>query len=210
MDVAFIAAPCCDETGNLNGVQRPVGLRQPGLRLHRRALRPQGRRRHRQPGAATRPSPVSISQSDVDYVVPIESLGDPKKIVSTTTRVTRDPAGPADRPLRRRGHRGVGPAEGRLLLPDRRRRHLAGRGRQRPRTDAGAEDQGQLRLRRDHRLLRGHAGGGATSRRSSTCSASTCRRCESIGKNLDAPGDQRRPLRQPVQPRVRWSTCSTA
>ena len=38
-------------------------------------------------------SPVSISQSDVDYVVQIDSLGDPKKIVSTTTRVTRDPAG---------------------------------------------------------------------------------------------------------------------
>jgi citrate lyase subunit alpha/citrate CoA-transferase len=29
----------------------------------------------------------------VDYVVTIDSLGDPKKIVSTTTRVTRDPAG---------------------------------------------------------------------------------------------------------------------
>ena len=38
-------------------------------------------------------SPISISQSDVDWVVRIDSLGDPKKIVSTTTRVTRDPAG---------------------------------------------------------------------------------------------------------------------
>jgi citrate lyase subunit alpha/citrate CoA-transferase len=38
-------------------------------------------------------APVSISQSDVDWVVPIDSLGDPQKIVSTTTRITRDPAG---------------------------------------------------------------------------------------------------------------------
>jgi citrate lyase subunit alpha/citrate CoA-transferase len=37
-------------------------------------------------------SPISISQSEVDYVVQIESLGDPSKIVSTTTRLARDPA----------------------------------------------------------------------------------------------------------------------
>jgi citrate lyase subunit alpha/citrate CoA-transferase len=38
-------------------------------------------------------TPASISQSLVDYVVEVESLGDPQKIVSTTTRVTRDPVG---------------------------------------------------------------------------------------------------------------------
>jgi citrate lyase subunit alpha/citrate CoA-transferase len=38
-------------------------------------------------------SPVSISQSDVDFVVGIDTLGDREKIVSTTTRITRDPAG---------------------------------------------------------------------------------------------------------------------
>ena len=36
--------------------------------------------------------PISISQSEVDYVVQVESLGDPNKIVSTTTRLARDPA----------------------------------------------------------------------------------------------------------------------
>ena len=30
------------------------------------------------------------------------------------------------------------------------------------------------------------------------------RAVESIGRNLQAPGDQRGPLRQPVQPRARW------
>ena len=54
VDVAFIAAPCCDETGNLNGVQRTLGLRQPRLCLHRRPLRPQGRGGDRQPGAVPR------------------------------------------------------------------------------------------------------------------------------------------------------------
>jgi citrate lyase subunit alpha/citrate CoA-transferase len=36
---------------------------------------------------------VSIPQSLVDWVVPVQRLGDPAKIVSTTTRVTTDPVG---------------------------------------------------------------------------------------------------------------------
>jgi citrate lyase subunit alpha/citrate CoA-transferase len=38
-------------------------------------------------------SPITISQTCVDYVVAVESLGDPTKIVSTTTKVTKDPIG---------------------------------------------------------------------------------------------------------------------
>jgi citrate lyase subunit alpha/citrate CoA-transferase len=38
-------------------------------------------------------APVAIPQTLVDFVVPVETLGDPKKIVSTTTRVTTDPVG---------------------------------------------------------------------------------------------------------------------
>jgi citrate lyase subunit alpha/citrate CoA-transferase len=38
-------------------------------------------------------APVSIPQSTVDWVVPVKRLGDPRKIVSTTTRVTTDPVG---------------------------------------------------------------------------------------------------------------------
>src|SRR5512135_263101 len=92
VDVAFIAAPCCDETGNLNGVSGPSACGSLGYAFTdaRYARKVVAVTDHLVPYPA---SPVSISQSDVDYVVQIESLGDPKKIVSTTTRVTRDPAG---------------------------------------------------------------------------------------------------------------------
>lgn len=92
VDAAFIAAPCCDITGNLNGVDGPsacgsLGYAHTDARYAKKVI------------AVTDHlirfpvTPISISQSDVDYVVQVESLGDPKKIVSTTTRVTRDPAG---------------------------------------------------------------------------------------------------------------------
>jgi citrate lyase subunit alpha/citrate CoA-transferase len=92
VDAAFIAAPSCDETGNLNGVDGPAACGSLGY-AHTDA------RYAKKVVAVTDHlvrfpcSPISISQSDVDFVVPIESLGDPAKIVSTTTRVTRDPAG---------------------------------------------------------------------------------------------------------------------
>ena len=92
VDVAFIAAPCCDETGNLNGVSGPsacgsLGYAFTDARYARKVIAVTD---NLVPYPA---SPVSISQSDVDYVVAIETLGDPRRIVSTTTRVTRDPAG---------------------------------------------------------------------------------------------------------------------
>ena len=92
VDVTFIAAPCCDETGNLNGVSGPSACGSLGYAYTdaRYAKKVVAVTDNLVPYPA---SPVSISQSDVDYVVQIDSLGDPKKIVSTTTRVTRDPAG---------------------------------------------------------------------------------------------------------------------
>ena len=92
VDAAFIAAPCCDLTGNLNGVSGPaacgsLGYAHTDARYARKVVAVTD---HlvRFPAA-----PISISQSDVDWVVQIDSLGDPAKIVSTTTRLTRDPAG---------------------------------------------------------------------------------------------------------------------
>jgi citrate lyase subunit alpha/citrate CoA-transferase len=38
-------------------------------------------------------SPVSIPQTRVDYVVTVDQVGDPKGIVSGTTRITKDPVG---------------------------------------------------------------------------------------------------------------------
>jgi citrate lyase subunit alpha / citrate CoA-transferase len=92
VDIAFIAAPSCDETGNLNGVSGPAACGSLGYaftdaRYAKKVVAVTDNL------VAYPAAPVSISQSDVDYVVTIDSLGDPKKIVSTTTRVTRDPAG---------------------------------------------------------------------------------------------------------------------
>ena len=92
VDAAFIAAPCCDLTGNMNGVLGPsacgsLGYAYTDARYAKKVVAVTDNL-VRFPAA-----PISISQSDVDYVVQIESLGDPSKIVSTTTRITRDPAG---------------------------------------------------------------------------------------------------------------------
>jgi citrate lyase subunit alpha/citrate CoA-transferase len=92
VDAAFIAAPSCDATGNLNGVDGPAACGSLGY-AHtdaRYAKKVVAVTDHLVPFPC---SPISISQSDVDFVVQVESLGDPAKIVSTTTRVTRDPAG---------------------------------------------------------------------------------------------------------------------
>jgi citrate lyase subunit alpha/citrate CoA-transferase len=92
VDATFIAAPSCDLTGNLNGVNGPAACGSLGY-AHtdaRYAKKVVAVTDHLVPFPC---APISISQSDVDYVVEIESLGDPKKIVSTTTRITRDPAG---------------------------------------------------------------------------------------------------------------------
>jgi citrate lyase subunit alpha/citrate CoA-transferase len=92
VDAAFIAAPCCDVTGNMNGVQGPAACGSLGYAYTdaRYAKKVIAVTDNLVPYPCT---PISVSQSDVDYVVQIESLGDPSKIVSTTTRITRDPAG---------------------------------------------------------------------------------------------------------------------
>jgi len=92
VDAAFIAAPSCDEYGNMNGFYGPSACGSLGY-AHTDALYA------KQVIAVTDNlsigpvTPVSIPQSLVDHVVAIDSLGDPSKIVSTTTRVTRDPVG---------------------------------------------------------------------------------------------------------------------
>jgi citrate lyase subunit alpha/citrate CoA-transferase len=92
VDVAFIAAPACDEYGNMNGVEGPSACGSLGYAhtdaLHARAV--VAVTDHLVPYPV---SPVSIPQTLVDCVVTVESLGDPKKIVSTTTRITTDPVG---------------------------------------------------------------------------------------------------------------------
>jgi citrate lyase subunit alpha/citrate CoA-transferase len=92
VDAAFIAAPACDSFGNMNGYSGPsacgsLGYAHPDALYARTVIAVTDNLSH------LPVTPVAISQSLVDYVVEIESLGDPQKIVSTTTRVTRDPVG---------------------------------------------------------------------------------------------------------------------
>jgi citrate lyase subunit alpha/citrate CoA-transferase len=92
IDLAIVAAPCCDEYGNMNGVQGPSAFGSLGYAfvdaLHARTVIAVSDNVVSFPAA-----PVSIPQSAVDWVVPVQRLGDPAKIVSTTTRVTTDPVG---------------------------------------------------------------------------------------------------------------------
>jgi citrate lyase subunit alpha / citrate CoA-transferase len=92
IDVAIIAAPCCDEYGNMNGLDGPSAFGSIGYSFtdaqHARTVVAVTDNLVPFPAA-----PVSIPQSVVDWVVKVPRLGDPKKIVSTTTRVTTDPVG---------------------------------------------------------------------------------------------------------------------
>ncbi|MCF6183583.1 MAG: citrate lyase subunit alpha [Bacteroidales bacterium] len=92
IDAAFIAAPTCDNYGNLNGVSGPSACGSLGY-AHTDALyvnKVIAVTDNLVPYPAT---PISIPQTMVDFVVQVESLGDPQKIISTTTRITRDPVG---------------------------------------------------------------------------------------------------------------------
>lgn len=92
IDVAFIASPASDEYGNINGVEGPTACGSLGYAI---------------PDAEYADcvvavtdhlveyplSPISIPQTRVDYIVKVDSIGDPKGIVSGTTRITKDPVG---------------------------------------------------------------------------------------------------------------------
>lgn len=92
IDIAFIAAPTCDTYGNINGVDGEAACGSLGYAV---------------PDAvyATKTvaitdnlvvypaCPIEITQEHIDYVVQVESIGDPKGIVSGTTQITKDPVG---------------------------------------------------------------------------------------------------------------------
>lgn len=92
IDIAIIAAPAADAQGNINGVSGPaacgsLGYAYPDARYAKKVV------------AVTDTlmpyplQPASIDETQVDYVVEVPSIGDPKGIVSGTTRITRDPVG---------------------------------------------------------------------------------------------------------------------
>lgn len=90
VDIAVIAAPTADSMGNISGVFGPsacgsLGYAFSDAQYARRVI------------AVTDTlieypaAPFSIPQTLVDWVVPVERIGDPGRIVSGTLRVTRDP-----------------------------------------------------------------------------------------------------------------------
>ncbi len=92
IDVAFIAAPACDPMGNCSGKYGPSACGSLGYAMA-------DARYARHVVVITdnlEPYPLqdwSIPETDVDAVVTVDAIGDPKGIVSGTTRITRDPVG---------------------------------------------------------------------------------------------------------------------
>ncbi|CDF59424.1 citrate lyase subunit alpha [Thermobrachium celere] len=92
IDIAFIAAPTCDEYGNINGVYGPsacgsLGYAIPDAMYAKRVVAITD-------NLVSYPAcPIEISQEYVDFIVKVDSIGDPKGIVSGTTKITKDPVG---------------------------------------------------------------------------------------------------------------------
>jgi citrate lyase subunit alpha / citrate CoA-transferase len=90
IDVAFIAASAADEKGNATGSCGPSACGALGYAVADSEYA-------KQVVVLTDNLvdfpcfPASIKQKDVDYVVPFDSIGDPKKIAGDSTRITRNP-----------------------------------------------------------------------------------------------------------------------
>ena len=92
IDIAFIAAPSADCAGNINGVDGPAACGSLGYAF--------ADARCADTVVAVTDHlvdyplrPVSIDETQVDFVAVVDCIGDPKGIVSGTTSITRDPVG---------------------------------------------------------------------------------------------------------------------
>lgn len=90
IDAAFIAAPTADTHGNANGVHGPSACGPLGFALADSLYA--DKVVVISDNIVPFPTyPWSIEGGNVDYVVPIDKLGDPSKIVSGTTQITTEP-----------------------------------------------------------------------------------------------------------------------
>lgn len=90
IDVAFIAAPTCDTFGNINGIDGPAACGSMGYAMvdARYAEKVVAITDH----LVSYPiCPVSIPQTQVDYIVEVEKIGDSKGISSGSLRLTTNP-----------------------------------------------------------------------------------------------------------------------
>lgn len=90
IDVAFIGAPCCDNYGNINGINGPSACGSMGYAMVDAA--------YADKVVAITDNlvphpvfPISIPQTQVDFIVVLDSIGDPKGIASGALRISRDP-----------------------------------------------------------------------------------------------------------------------
>jgi len=92
IDVAFIAAPAADPMGNCTGKLGKSACGSLGYAIpdakHAKYVVAITDELHPYPLTGW-----SIPETDVDAVVVVDSIGDPKGIVSGTTKITRDPVG---------------------------------------------------------------------------------------------------------------------
>ena len=90
IDVAFLGAPTCDAQGNINGVEGPSACGSLGYAMLDAAYA-------RKVVAITDNlvayplRRISIPQTQVDFVVPVEKIGDPGGIGTGALRISRDP-----------------------------------------------------------------------------------------------------------------------
>jgi len=92
IDVAFVAAPACDSYGNINGLYGKSACGALGYAV----ADAEGADKvvAITDNLVSYPNcPIEISQIYVDYVVKVDSIGDPAGIVSGTTQITKDPVG---------------------------------------------------------------------------------------------------------------------
>lgn len=92
IDIAFLAAPCADDMGNCSGKYGPSACGSLGYAFSDAM--------HAKKTVVITdnlvPYPLkdtSIAEGYVDYVVQVAQIGDPARIVSGTTKITRDPVG---------------------------------------------------------------------------------------------------------------------
>jgi citrate lyase subunit alpha/citrate CoA-transferase len=90
IDIAFIGAPACDEMGNMNGMEGKSAFGAMGYPIvdAQYADKVVAITDNLMPFPLNK---ISIPMTLVDYVVEVESIGNPTKIASGATRITKNP-----------------------------------------------------------------------------------------------------------------------
>lgn len=91
VDVAFLGAPACDHEGNFLGSEGPSACGSLGYAMSDARYAAHVVAVTDNLVTTSLEARASVNASDVDQILVVESLGDPKKIASGTVRFTRDP-----------------------------------------------------------------------------------------------------------------------